>query len=89
VPTAAFTVNGAAKMFQINISGSSANGIASYGSVSVTGNQATADVSLVNPKAAPQLTAQIGGCFSYRPLPQVPVVLNRPETFWYSLVSGA
>ena len=58
VPTAAFTVNGAAKVFAIGISGSSANGLVKYSSVSVSGNQATADVTLVNPAAAPQLTAQ-------------------------------
>ena len=58
VPTAAFTVSGAAKMFQINISGSTAGGLAKYSSVSVSGNQATADVTLVNPAAASQLTAQ-------------------------------
>ena len=55
IPTAAFTVNGKAQVFEPQMPGSSDNGLCSYKSVSRDGATATVDVDLVNPAAADEL----------------------------------
>eukprot|EP01046_Picozoa_sp_COSAG06_P053464 COSAG06_NODE_9253_length_1946_cov_1.890954_3_plen_245_part_00 len=50
IPTAAFTVNGNPKVFDVGIAGSSANGLVKYNSTTTdTGGQVTIDAELVNP----------------------------------------